>query len=139
MRIFRFSSGLTLLLLSAAALNALAAEPAKPAATSPFTAAPAAAARAAVAVDAKPTYVDGFGQSVAGVALATLSGGTNVTETMTLNGTVSNNTADHVVTGSNSISTGSFNGAAGVPMVIQNTGNNVLIQNATIINVQFQP
>ena len=32
-----------------------------------------------------------------------------------------------------------FNGAAGVPMVIQNSGNNVLIQNATIVNVQFQP
>lgn len=32
-----------------------------------------------------------------------------------------------------------FNGAAGVPMVIQNTGNGVLIQNATIINVQLTP
>jgi len=58
---------------------------------------------------------------------------------MTLNGSVTNNTSDHVVTGYNEISAGSFNGAAGVPMVIQNTGNSVLIQNATIINVQFQP
>ena len=58
---------------------------------------------------------------------------------MTLNGTVTDTHSDHVVTGSNSIGAGSFNGASGLPMVIQNTGNGVLIQNATILNVQFQP
>ncbi len=136
MRIFRFCSGLTLLLLGTVALNALAAEPAKPATASSFI---AASMQASAPTAAKSTYVDGFGQSVTGNDLATLSGGTNITETMTLNGTVNNNTDDHVVTGSNTISTNSFNGAVGVPMVIQNTGNNVLIQNATIINVQFQP
>ncbi len=135
MRIFRFSSGMTLL-LSAVALNALAAEPAKLAAASSFIAAPL---QAAAPTAAKSTYVDGLGQSVTGNDLATLSGGTNISERMTLNGTVNNNTDDHVVTGSNTISTDSFNGVVGVPMVIQNTGNNVLIQNATIINVQFQP
>jgi hypothetical protein len=88
---------------------------------------------------ARPSYVDGLGSSVDSMALAKLSGGTAITETMTLNGTVSNNSNDHLVTGSNMIGSGSFNGAAGVPMVIQNTGNSVLIQNATIINVQFQP
>ena len=41
--------------------------------------------------------------------------------------------------GYNTIADGAFTGAVGVPMVIQNSGNNVLIQNATIINVQFQP
>jgi hypothetical protein len=87
------------------------------------------------------TYGDvgGFGPSVPTATLAKLSGGTAVTEQMTLNGTVSQNTDDHVVTGSNAISSGSFTGAAGLPMVIQNTGSNVLIQNATIVNVQFQP
>ncbi|WP_460877393.1 hypothetical protein [Rhodanobacter koreensis] len=91
------------------------------------------------AVAAASRDVDGLGRSVDSTTLATLSGGTEISEKMTLNGTVSNNSADHVVTGSNAISSGSFSGAAGLPMVIQNTGNNVLIQNATIVNVQFQP
>lgn len=81
----------------------------------------------------------GLGRSVDSRTLATFSGGTEVSQRMTLNGTVSDNSASHVVTGSNAISSDSFSGAAGLPMVIQNTGNNVLIQNATIVNVQFQP
>jgi hypothetical protein len=68
-----------------------------------------------------------------------MSGGADVSARISLDGTVGDNHADHVVTGSNAISSGSFQGAAGVPMVIQNTGNNVLIQNATIVNVQFRP
>ncbi|WP_255367238.1 hypothetical protein [Dyella sp. OK004] len=87
----------------------------------------------------RAVYVDGFGHGVDAGVLDGMSGGADVSERMTLNGTVSNNDADHVVTGFNSISAGSFAGASGVPMVIQNTGNNVLIQNATIINVQFKP
>ncbi|KRE97887.1 hypothetical protein ASG87_15240 [Frateuria sp. Soil773] len=71
--------------------------------------------------------------------LSRLSGGSQVIQRMTLDGTVSDNRSDHVVTGANVIDAGSFSGAAGVPMVIQNSGNGVLIQNATIINVQFQP
>ncbi|GAA0888582.1 hypothetical protein GCM10009121_14630 [Rhodanobacter soli] len=88
---------------------------------------------------AKPASLDGWGRGVDSTALAMSSGGNEVSETITLNGTVTNNTVDHVVTGSNVIGNGAFNGAAGVPMVIQNTGNGVLIQNATILNVQFQP
>ncbi len=61
-----------------------------------------------------------------------------VTNLNDVRGTVENNSATNVVTGSNTISA-SFAGATGVPMVIQNTGNNVLIQNATIVNVQLQP
>jgi len=86
-----------------------------------------------------PARLDGWGRSVDSRTLAMSSGGNEVSETITLNGTVTNNTVDHVVTGSNVIGNGAFNGAAGVPMVIQNTGNGVLIQNATILNVQFQP
>jgi len=33
---------------------------------------------------------------------------------------------------------GSFINASGIPTVIQNSGANVLIQNATIINIQYQ-
>lgn len=98
--------------------------------------APVAAYRDAAAMH--PDEVAGLGRRVDTGVLAGLSGGTDVSAKMTLDGTVSNNHADDVVTGYNSISAGSFQGASGVPMVIQNTGNNVLIQNATIINVQFR-
>ena len=103
---------------------------------SDLSASPVAAYRAAAA--SRPDDVTDFGRRVDIDVLAGLSGGTDVSNKMTLNGTVSNNQADDVVTGYNSISAGSFQGASGVPMVIQNTGNNVLIQNAPIINVQFR-
>ena len=63
---------------------------------------------------------------------------TNITQTNTLNGTVDNNSAINVVSGNNAISGGAFQGTTGFPMVIQNSGSNVLIQNATILNVTVQ-
>ena len=125
MRISIVRSGF-MLLLATAASSAIAADPAKPVA--PPAAAP------------PPAYVTGFGQSVTGAALATQRGGTDITEnSMILNGSVDHNSADNVSTGFNAIGGGAFNGAAGMPTVIQNSGNNVLIQNATIVNVQFKP
>lgn len=56
----------------------------------------------------------------------------------TLKGTVTGNSAINVTTGSNIIDTGSFANASGMPMVIQNSGANVLIQNATVINLQLR-
>lgn len=100
---------------------------------------PAAAVEQGVPATQATNQVAGLGKRVDSTTLSRLSGGTDVTERMTLNGTVSDNHTDHVVTGANVISADSFSGATGVPMVIQNTGNSVLIQNATIINVQFQP
>jgi hypothetical protein len=88
---------------------------------------------------ATPAGLGGWGRSADSKTLAKASGGNEVSQTIILNGTVVNNTVDHVVTGSNMIGNDAFNGAAGVPMVIQNTGNGVLIQNATIINVQLTP
>lgn len=55
-----------------------------------------------------------------------------------LNGDVANNNAVNVNTGSNTIDAGSFSNMSGIPVVIQNSGANVLIQNATVINLQFQ-
>ena len=55
-----------------------------------------------------------------------------------LGGVVSGNSASNIVTGSNSIDTGSFANMSGIPVVIQNTGANVLIQSATIVNVSFK-
>jgi hypothetical protein len=66
------------------------------------------------------------------------AGTDTVTSDMQLNGAVSGNTAVNVFTGANSISTGSFSNASGLPVAIQNSGANVLIQNATIINIQMQ-
>ena len=55
---------------------------------------------------------------------------------MRVNGKVTGNDAINNVTGNNTI-TNAFTGASGVPTVVQNSGNNVLIQNATIINLEL--
>ena len=65
-------------------------------------------------------------------------GGTDTHNDMKLDGRVANNSAVNVVTGNNSIDTGSFANMSGIPVVIQNSGANVLIQNATIINIQMK-
>lgn len=56
-----------------------------------------------------------------------------------VHGTVQNNTAQDLVTGSNSITNGAFSGVNGFPVVIQNSGNNVVIQSSTILNIGMQP
>jgi hypothetical protein len=50
-------------------------------------------------------------------------------------GTVSGNVASQLNTGSNTISESAFSNTNGIPIVIQNSGNNVLIQNSTILNL----
>jgi hypothetical protein len=98
------------------------------------------ASATAKAVPANHTgYVAGLGQSADLGTLEKLSGGTDISNRITLHGDVSNNNTDHTVTGNNSIGSGAFSGSVGLPMVIQNSGNSVLIQNATIVSVQFQP
>ena len=78
-------------------------------------------------------------QPVAIEQLARLRGGADtVSNDMSLSGTVANNTAVNVVSGMNTISNGSFSNATGLPVAIQNSGANVLIQNATIINIQMK-
>ncbi|WP_229633258.1 hypothetical protein [Duganella qianjiadongensis] len=66
------------------------------------------------------------------------AGSDTVSNNMDVAGTVSGNAAINVVTGANAISGASFANAAGLPVAIQNSGANVLIQNATIINVQMR-
>jgi hypothetical protein len=73
-----------------------------------------------------------------GRALAAHRGGTAVASDMQLHGVVTGNRATDVATGSNRVASGAFAGAAGLPVVIQNSGNNVLIQNATIVNLQLR-
>jgi len=58
--------------------------------------------------------------------------------TANLEGGVNGNSAVNVMTGNNIIDAGSFANMSGIPVVIQNSGANVLIQNATIINLQMK-
>ena len=60
-----------------------------------------------------------------------------VVNDMQLAGTTSGNSATNVVTGTNAISAGAFANMSGLPVVIQNSGANVLIQNAVILHVQM--
>jgi hypothetical protein len=64
--------------------------------------------------------------------------GTGSSGLSTVSGSLSDTSANQVVTGSNQITAGALAGAAGVPVVIQNTGNNVLIQNSIVVNVQIK-
>jgi len=111
------------------AFTALAAEP-------PVRPPPASVAAKA---SAKTPVVAGLGSGVASSVLAGLSGGSDVSENITVTGNVSDTSTENVSTGMNWIGGGSFGNAAGLPIVIQNTGNSVLIQNATVVNVQMQP
>ena len=63
---------------------------------------------------------------------------TQVLNKSTLNGVVSDNQVNSLNTGSNLVTEGSFAGTSGFATVIQNSGNNVLIQNSTIINLHLQ-
>jgi len=60
------------------------------------------------------------------------------TNTNNLDGAVYDNSASDLVTGFNMVSDGSLANNAGLNTVIQNSGNNVLIQNAVILNIQMQ-
>ena len=70
--------------------------------------------------------------------LERMRGGAAVHNDMDLNGVTAGNTAMRVNTGNNIIDSGSFANMSGLPVVIQNSGANVLIQNATIVNLQMK-
>ena len=82
--------------------------------------------------------IPGLGKPLSGANLENQRGGhdTQVINDMKVTGTVTDNTATRNVTGANNISN-AFSGASGLPIVVQNSGNNVLIQNATIVNLQM--
>lgn len=103
--------------------------------------APAAAQEKAVAAVPGSAVSSPFGEKALDQkVLARQRGGTDpgVLNDLKLNGVVSDNRASNLVTGNNIISDGALSGASGVPLVVQNSGNNVLIQSATIINVQVK-
>ncbi|MBB3227389.1 hypothetical protein FHW69_002012 [Luteibacter sp. Sphag1AF] len=93
---------------------------------------------AGIACATPPPDGNELGPAVASSTLGSMSGGTDTTTNgISTDGSVSDAQASHVNTGMNAIEANSFQGAAGLPTVIQNSGNNVLIQNATIINVRL--
>jgi hypothetical protein len=116
------------------AIAAIASEPGMPSLTG--VAMPA----STIPEDRSAPTLSAFGKPVAGDRLDDIRGGAEVVvNDMRLSGTVADNYANRIVTGTNAISDGAFSNSAGLPTVIQNSGANVLIQNATILNVQFRP
>lgn len=99
----------------------------------------AAVAGVAVAAAVAAPAPAGADKTVRDEKLEQMRGGSDTPwSDMKLAGTVANNSAVNVVTGSNIVTDSAFSNASGLPMVIQNSGANVLIQNATIINVQIK-
>jgi hypothetical protein len=89
--------------------------------------------------DVPVAAVSELGRAIATDRLSVMRGGdASQTENLIdVDGSVDGNTAHHITSGSNSIADGAFNNASGINTVIQNTGSNVLIQNAMIVTVDF--
>jgi hypothetical protein len=98
--------------------------------------------QAAAAAEPSPAEIrrNPFGSKpIASSALAARRGGDDrVFNDNKLKGVVADNKASNLTTGMNVLSEGAFAGSSGLSTVIQNSGNNVLIQNATIVNVQVK-
>lgn len=97
------------------------------------------------AEDSKHKAARVFNQAMPDTTLSDKRGGTDqhnsqtqIINTNTVNGSVNDVTVLNNITGNNSIDGGAFTGAQGFPMVIQNSGNGVLIQNATVLNVTIE-
>ena len=79
------------------------------------------------------------GKALGTAALASYRGGADLhLNDIHGDGQVRENRASNLATGSNFVTDGALAGADGFSTVVQNSGNNVLIQNATIINMQVQ-
>jgi hypothetical protein len=81
--------------------------------------------------------VDGIGRPLDAAALDAFRGGDEVENSVDINGAVTDNHADHIVSGHNVVQGDAFGNAAGINTLIQNSGSNVLIQNGMTVNVQF--
>lgn len=82
---------------------------------------------------------EAFGTAVPDADLAANRGGYTVqTSTNNLTATLDQNQALANVTGNNTVSSGAFAGTSGFATVVQNSGNNVIIQNSTILNLEMK-
>jgi hypothetical protein len=83
-----------------------------------------------------------WGKPVPTAQLETQRGGTD-SGPLTINANILkaklyDNAAIDNVTGNNSINGNAFAGASGLPIVIQNSGNNVIIQSGTVLNLTMK-
>ena len=122
-------------------LGARAAEPPPALTAAPPPALTAATTTATSAATPPPalTTAEPGAAAVADELLARARGGSDLTVIDTkLSGAVTGNAVTNVSTGWNVIQGGSFANMSGIPIVVQNSGANVLIQNATVINLQLK-
>ena len=88
------------------------------------------------------TPVSSWGQPVPSAQLDVQRGGTDpgpvTINANMLNATLYDNAATDNVTGHNTIASGAFAGSSGLATVIQNSGNNVIIQNGTVLNLTLK-
>ncbi len=83
--------------------------------------------------------VGGLGPAVTPEKLATQRGAQGVVvNAMDVNAKVQDTRATDTVSGNNFVGGGAFSHASGLPVAIQNSGNNVVIQNAFILNVEMK-
>jgi hypothetical protein len=125
------------LLLAALASPAWAA-PDEPVASQAAAVQPARQDAAQAAAPARSSFAVDFGQAADIGKLDASRGGADTKNDVKLDGVVTGNSATNVTTGGNMIDAGSFANMTGIPVVIQNSGANVLIQSSTVINVQFK-
>ena len=87
-----------------------------------------------------PRVQPGFAAPLQESRLATMRGGAEVVvvNQQDLSARMSNTSASNLTTGSNVITDGSFANSNGLPIVIQNSGNGVIIQNSTILNLNLR-
>lgn len=83
-----------------------------------------------------------WGKPISAAQLDTQRGGTD-TGPLTINANILkaklyDNAAIDNVTGNNAINGNAFAGASGLPIVIQNSGNNVIIQSGTVLNLTMK-
>jgi len=98
-----------------------------------------AAAIAASAATATPSVDDRLGSALSDTRLSAQRGGQDAQlSEIKAKSTVTDNSAHHLTTGTNTITEGAFGHVSGMPMVIQNSGNNVSIQNSTVLNLQLR-
>ena len=94
---------------------------------------------APVVVSAASPQAGSFGAPVSESVLSEYRGAREITFNMqNTQGQLYNNQAANTVSGSNQVSDQALSGLNGFSTVIQNSGNNVLIQSSAIINVKLQ-
>jgi len=85
-------------------------------------------------INVMPVILEDLGQVRGLGGVVDLTNNTNNLEAL-----LTDNDANNSITGYNIIDQGSFNDASGVFSIIQNTGNNVIIQDSTIITITIIP